>query len=93
MTEHEVGAESLLRKFAELPRWRHGRSDYMLVTSASDMRRGRAVLVRVNRQPQIQLDWEHTEYTWILPDEISSYETVPKLAESLSRVLSPGSAV
>jgi 8-oxo-dGTP pyrophosphatase MutT (NUDIX family) len=51
------------------------------------------VLVRFDRQPQIQLDWEHTEFTWILPDEISSYETVPKLAESLTRVISPGSAV
>jgi 8-oxo-dGTP pyrophosphatase MutT (NUDIX family) len=51
------------------------------------------VLVQVNRQPQIQLDWEHTEFNWIFPGEISSYETVPKLAESLSRVLSPRPAI
>ncbi|MGH7836060.1 MAG: NUDIX domain-containing protein [Candidatus Binatia bacterium] len=51
------------------------------------------VLVQVNRQPQIHLDWEHTELNWILPDEISSYETVPKLEESLRRVLSSESDI
>jgi 8-oxo-dGTP pyrophosphatase MutT (NUDIX family) len=46
------------------------------------------VLVQVNRQPQMQLDWEHTDSQWILPEEINDYDVVPKLEESLRRVLS-----
>jgi isopentenyldiphosphate isomerase len=51
------------------------------------------VLVQVSRQPEIRLDWEHTDSRWILPDEINNYEIVPKLEESLRRVLSPESDI
>jgi 8-oxo-dGTP diphosphatase len=34
----------------------------------------------------IKIDWEHDELTWIKPNEIQSYETVPKLKEALRRV-------
>ncbi|MGE5404311.1 MAG: NUDIX domain-containing protein [Candidatus Saccharibacteria bacterium] len=27
----------------------------------------------------IKLDWEHTEYQWIIPEEMGQFETVPKL--------------
>ncbi|HLX57808.1 MAG TPA: NUDIX domain-containing protein [Ktedonobacteraceae bacterium] len=30
----------------------------------------------------IQLDWEATEMLWITPQELSNFETVPKLAEA-----------
>jgi hypothetical protein len=36
----------------------------------------------------MQLDWEHTDSQWILPEEINDYDVVPKLEESLRRVLS-----
>jgi 8-oxo-dGTP diphosphatase len=31
----------------------------------------------------IRIDWEHDEVRWINPDEIQSYNTVPKLKETL----------
>jgi translation initiation factor 2B subunit (eIF-2B alpha/beta/delta family) len=34
----------------------------------------------------IRLDWEHTEYRWVDPNELHSYETVPKLEEAFERV-------
>jgi ribose 1,5-bisphosphate isomerase len=37
-------------------------------------------------QPDLRLDWEHTESRWIDPDALGSYETVPKLKEAFERV-------
>ena len=34
----------------------------------------------------IRIDWEHDELRWINPNEIQSYETVPKLKEALRTV-------
>ena len=34
----------------------------------------------------IRIDWEHDEVRWINPDEIQSYNTVPKLKETLKSV-------
>jgi 8-oxo-dGTP pyrophosphatase MutT (NUDIX family) len=34
----------------------------------------------------IKLDWEHDEARWINPNEIQSYDTVPRLKEALSSV-------
>jgi translation initiation factor 2B subunit (eIF-2B alpha/beta/delta family)/8-oxo-dGTP pyrophosphatase MutT (NUDIX family) len=42
-------------------------------------------LFRVQEQT-IRLDWEHTEYRWVDPGELASYETVPKLKETFERV-------
>lgn len=33
---------------------------------------------------EISIDWEHTEYKWIKPEEIHKYKTVPKLKEALA---------
>ncbi|MBS3117754.1 NUDIX domain-containing protein [Candidatus Woesearchaeota archaeon] len=41
--------------------------------------------LRNNRK--IRLDWEHTAFKWIYPDEIFDYDIVPRLDESLNRVL------
>ena len=33
---------------------------------------------------EISIDWEHTDYKWIKPEEIHNYTTVPKLKEALA---------
>ena len=45
------------------------------------------VLVELNKSPEVKLDWEHTEFRWILPQEVENYDTVPRLNESLNRAL------
>ena len=45
------------------------------------------VLVELGREPEVRLDWEHTEYRWIDPAEITNYETFSELPEVLGRVL------
>lgn len=37
-------------------------------------------------EQDIRLDWEHTEYKWVNPDDLRLYEAVPKLGEALERV-------
>ena len=46
------------------------------------------VLVELTRKPEIKLDWEHTDFKWIKPDEIKNYDIVYKLDESLKKALS-----
>jgi HAD superfamily hydrolase (TIGR01509 family) len=36
---------------------------------------------------KIKIDWEHTEYKWIKPNEIKKYDTTPKLYETLKKVI------
>jgi len=43
-------------------------------------------LFRCKSPEKIKLDWEHKEYRWVDPREISKYETVPKLKEAFERV-------
>lgn len=35
---------------------------------------------------EIKIDWEHTEYKWIVPDEIKNHHTVPGLYTAWERV-------
>lgn len=35
----------------------------------------------------VKLDWENVEFRWVRPDELASFETVPRLADVLSRLL------
>ena len=35
----------------------------------------------------VKLDWEHTEYRWIVSEDLSEYQTVPSLEETLQRVV------
>jgi len=37
--------------------------------------------------PNIKLNWENSEYKWILADEISNYETVPELERVLFNLI------
>ena len=46
------------------------------------------VLVKLKHKPNIKLDWEHTEFKWIKPQEIRNFDIVVKVDESLRRVLS-----
>lgn len=46
-----------------------------------------AVLVELAEKPMIILDFEHTEYRWVLVDEIGKYHTIPKLEEGLKKLL------
>ncbi|MEM5871743.1 MAG: NUDIX pyrophosphatase [Candidatus Aenigmatarchaeota archaeon] len=39
------------------------------------------------RTDKIKLDWEHENMEWIRPENLKRYKTVPKLNESLRRVL------
>lgn len=45
------------------------------------------VLVKTSVKPEITLDQEHTKCLWIKPEELSRFDTPPKLDESLRRVL------
>ena len=39
------------------------------------------------RSDSVRLDWENVEYKWVKPEELALYQTVPKLRETLDRVL------
>ena len=40
------------------------------------------ILVQLNEKPKIKLDWEHSEYKWIAPEDLKKYAIVPKLQKS-----------
>ena len=41
----------------------------------------------IKDRDKIKIDWEHKETKWIDPKDIDNYQTVPKLKETLERVL------
>jgi len=43
--------------------------------------------VELKKKPDIKLDWEHTEYKWIKPEELKKFDTVPRLDLSLKKGL------
>ena len=43
-------------------------------------------LFRVPPDASISVDWEHVEARWVRPEQLSEYETVPRLKEALARV-------
>ena len=46
-------------------------------------------LFHVKDRNKIKIDWEHKAMRWIEPGDIDNYETMPKLKETLERVLPP----
>ena len=42
--------------------------------------------VELATKPGIQLDWEHTDYAWVRPDDVTAYQTVPGFQESWRRL-------
>jgi 8-oxo-dGTP diphosphatase len=45
-------------------------------------------LYHVADRNKVRIDWEHTEFKWIKPEDIEKYPTMPQLKETLDRVLS-----
>lgn len=45
------------------------------------------VLVNLSAKPDIKLDWEHTDFKWIKPKDIKSFDIVTNLDETLERAL------
>jgi len=43
---------------------------------------------KIRKNEKIQIDWEHLEYRWITPSEITRYDTVPHLKQTVSESLS-----
>ena len=43
---------------------------------------------KIRKNQKIQIDWEHLEYLWITPSEITRYDTVPHLKQTVSELLS-----
>lgn len=39
------------------------------------------------KNPDIKLNWENSEYTWITIDELKNYDTVPSLEKVLQNLL------
>ena len=39
------------------------------------------------KNPKIKLNWENSDYSWINPNEIKNYETVPELEKLLFSLL------
>ncbi|MCX6695588.1 MAG: NUDIX domain-containing protein [Candidatus Altiarchaeota archaeon] len=44
------------------------------------------VIVELKRKPKIKLDWEHTEYKWIKPEDMEKFDVVKSLGRSLESV-------
>ena len=44
-------------------------------------------LFHVKDRDRIRIDWEHTQMKWIQPGEMDNYDTMPRLKETLDRVL------
>ena len=44
------------------------------------------VIAELKNRPEIQLDWEHTEYKWIKSEELKNFDIVPSLDKSLKLV-------
>lgn len=36
-------------------------------------------------KPEVELNWEHTDYRWIKPEQIVDFDTVPKLVDKMKR--------
>lgn len=48
------------------------------------------VMIILKNKVNIKIDWEHTEYKWIDPDNITKYDVVPKLDRNLKMVMNFG---
>jgi len=41
----------------------------------------------LSKPEKVELDWEHTEFKWVKPEEIKKHKTVPGLYEAWERVV------
>jgi len=42
-------------------------------------------LAELRQKPEIKLDWEHTDYKWIDPEEMTKYDIVPNLDKTYKK--------
>ena len=45
------------------------------------------VRAELKRKPEIKLDWEHSDSTWIRPEELSKYDVVTGLDETVKKII------
>lgn len=50
------------------------------------------VLVQLAAEPEININWEHTEFRWILPEDTTKYDRVPLVEENIRLALSVAEA-
>lgn len=48
------------------------------------------VLVNLKKKSNIKIDWEHSEYKWIKPEESKKFDIVPSLGKGLENILPDG---
>ncbi len=56
-----------------------GKGEPILARDRSVIWRVHPFLAEVDADAEPKLDWEHTKYRWIAPEEVYDYNTVPKL--------------
>jgi len=44
-------------------------------------------LFELQKHLEVKIDWEHSEYRWISPEELSTYETVPHFPDTVESLL------
>lgn len=44
-------------------------------------------LFHIKERDKVKIDWEHTEYRWIKPNELQEYTTVPRFKEIVIKML------
>jgi len=45
------------------------------------------VLAELKSKGKIKLDWEHTNYKWVKPEEIKRFNTIPNLHKAVNKML------
>ena len=45
-------------------------------------------LFSIDKKDKIKIDWEHSEFKWIIPSDIINYDTVPHLKEIVLKICS-----
>lgn len=43
------------------------------------------IALDLEKKPEVELDWEHTEFKWIHPSRLSEFDTVPRLEKSFRK--------
>ncbi len=44
------------------------------------------VLAELKEKPEIKLDWEHTDYKWILPEELETFDVISDLKQMIKDI-------
>jgi len=44
-------------------------------------------LFKTEKKDKVQIDWEHTNYRWVYPSDISGFDTVPHFDDVVSNLL------